>query len=95
MTRRGERSYEVGFGKPPRNRRFQPGSSGNPKGRPKGANNFATAIEEELRAKVPVTENGRRRNLSKRQIIAKRLVNRAVEGDLNSPLPKSRIDQPG
>jgi hypothetical protein len=35
---------------------------------------------------VVVTENGRRRKLSKRQIIAKRLVNRAVEGDLK-PVP--------
>jgi len=27
--------YEVGYGKPPKSRRFQPGVSGNPKGRPK------------------------------------------------------------
>jgi hypothetical protein len=30
---------------------------------------------------VPVTENGRRRKLQKRQVIAKQLVNRAAEGD--------------
>ena len=30
-------SYEVGYGKPPRATRFQPGKSGNPNGRPKGA----------------------------------------------------------
>ena len=28
-------SYEVGFGKPPRNTQFKKGVSGNPKGRPK------------------------------------------------------------
>ena len=33
------RQYEVGYGKPPRATRFQPGKSGNPKGRPKGARN--------------------------------------------------------
>ncbi len=33
---------------------------------------------------VPVTENGRRRKLSKRQVIAKRLVNRAAEGDMKA-----------
>jgi hypothetical protein len=27
--------YEIGYGKPPRNGRFKPGVSGNPKGRPK------------------------------------------------------------
>ena len=31
-----EPSYEVGYGKPPQATRFQPGKSGNPKGRPKG-----------------------------------------------------------
>jgi hypothetical protein len=30
-------SYEVGYGKPPQATRFQPGKSGNPKGRPKGS----------------------------------------------------------
>jgi len=82
----GERIIRTPFGSPPRHTQFQPGSSGNPKGRPKGAKNFATAIDAELSATVVVTENGRRRKLSKRQIIAKRLVNRAVEGDLK-PVP--------
>jgi hypothetical protein len=84
MADQDERRYSVGFGKPPRETRFRPGRSGNPRGRPKGAKNFATALEEELRARVPVTENGRRRKLSKRQVIAKRLVNRAAEGDLKA-----------
>ena len=30
-------TYEVGYGKPPRATRFQPGRSGNPRGRPKGS----------------------------------------------------------
>lgn len=34
-----ESSYEVGYGKPPVTTRFQPGRSGNPNGRPKGAKN--------------------------------------------------------
>jgi hypothetical protein len=84
MSDSGERPYNIGFGKPPRETRFQPGRSGNPRGRPKGAKNFATAIEEELRATVPVTENGRRRRLSKREVIAKRLVNRVAEGDFKA-----------
>ena len=32
-----EPTYEVGYGKPPQATRFQPGKSGNPKGRPKGS----------------------------------------------------------
>ena len=34
-----EKDYEVGYGKPPKEKRFAPGQSGNPRGRPKGAKN--------------------------------------------------------
>ena len=76
--------FEVGFGKPPRSMRFKPGQSGNPAGRPRGAKNFATALEEELNARLTVTENGRRRRISKREVIAKHLVNKAASGDLKA-----------
>ncbi len=76
--------FEVGFGKPPRSRRFKPGQSGNPNGRPRGAKNFAIAIGQELDSRVTVTENGRRRRISKREVIAKHLVNKAASGDLKA-----------
>jgi len=44
--------FEVGFGKPPRSTRFKPGQSGNPNGRPRGAKNFAVAIEQELAPRI-------------------------------------------
>ena len=31
--------YDVGYGKPPKATRFQPGTSGNPRGRPRGSRN--------------------------------------------------------
>ena len=40
-------SYAVGYGKPPEATRFRPGTSGNPKGRPKGRKNKPPALNEE------------------------------------------------
>ena len=71
----------VGYGKPPRHSRFKPGQSGNPKGRTKNIKNFTTILKEELETLVEVTENGRRRKLSKGQLAIKALVLKAVKGD--------------
>ncbi len=73
--------YEVGYGKPPLQSRFQPGQSGNPKGRPKGSLNLAAALNRALKEKVTVVENGRRKSLTKLDVAIKGLVNRAVTGD--------------
>ncbi len=73
--------YEVGYGKPPTHTRFKPGQSGNPRGRPRGSKNLATIFDRELSATVAVTEGGKRRKLSKRQVIVKRLIQKAIEGD--------------
>lgn len=35
--------YEVGYGKPPRETRFKPGTSGNPRGRPRGSRSRGSA----------------------------------------------------
>ncbi len=39
--------YEVGYAKPPETTRFKPGTSGNPRGRPKGAKNKRPTLHEE------------------------------------------------
>ena len=76
-----EDEYPVGYGKPPRTTQFVKGRSGNPRGRPKGTKNFATVIQQELRARVEISENGKRRTISKREAIAKQIVNKAASGD--------------
>ena len=95
MTKERKGIYEVGFGKPPRSSQFKPGQSGNAAGRPRGAKNFATALEQELKSRVLVTENGRRKRISKREVIAKHLVNRRrPQGDPafveRNPSPRKR-----
>jgi len=84
MPERDDGDYPVGFCRPPRHTRFRPGQSGNPRGRPKGAKNVATALEQELNARVNITENGKRRRVAKRTVIAKHLVNSAAQGDLKA-----------
>jgi hypothetical protein len=76
-----DRPFEVGFGKPPRHTQFAKGTSGNPKGRGKGVKNFATEIQDELNMRVPITEYGRRKKITKRKAVAKQLVNKAAAGD--------------
>lgn len=80
----GERPYEVGYGKPPREHRFKPGQSGNPTGRPKGSRNLATAVRKALDQRVPVREDGRYRKRSATEVIAQQVVRKAMTGDLRA-----------
>ena len=79
-----ERDYEVGYGKTPRHTRFEPGRSGNPRGRPGGSKNLSTLLSEALQEPVIVVENGRRRKIAKRQAIVTQLVNRSAKADLKA-----------
>lgn len=72
---------EVGYKKPPRKNQFKKGQSGNPKGRSKGARNFSTELAAELNTRIPVTENGKRKKLTKRKVITKQVVGAAMAGD--------------
>ena len=76
--------FEIGYKRPPKATQFKPGQSGNRKGRPKGARNFSTVIEKELNSRVAVTENGRRKQVTKREIIGKQMINKAAAGDLKA-----------
>ena len=81
MPRDNERDYEVGYCKPPRDTRFKRGQSGNPRGRPPGAKNLSTLLNEALNELVVVTENGGRKRITKRRAAFKQLVNDAAKGE--------------
>jgi hypothetical protein len=76
-----EREYTVGKGKPPQHTRFQKGHSGNPKGHRKGSRNVATLLEQALNERVVVTENGKRKTITKLEAMLKQLANKAASGD--------------
>ena len=79
-----ESRERAGYCAPPEATRFKKGVSGNPKGRPKGRVNVATALTKALREKVVINENGRRRTVTKLEAAVKQLVNKAAGGDLRA-----------
>lgn len=74
-------AYEIGYRRPPPSGQFKKGSSGNPKGRPKGSKNFLTLLEQELAQKVVVNEGGRRKTVTRMQAMVKRMVGAALQGE--------------
>ena len=77
---------DVGYGKPPKHSQFQPGQSGNSKGRRKGSKNTATLLEEMLSEKITVREGDRTRKLSRMEAILHTQIVKALKGD---PKPSS------
>lgn len=70
--------YEVGYGRPPKQGRFKPGQSGNPKGRPKHSRNLRTLFEEVLKETLTIREGDRTRTLTKGEAVVRTVVNGAL-----------------
>src|ERR1700735_4184193 len=58
-----ESEYKVGFGKPPKQKQFVKGQSGNPKGRPKGSRNMQSILSEVFSKIVPFYGEGAARRV--------------------------------
>ena len=71
----------VGRGNPPKHAQFRKGTSGNPRGRPKGSKNLSTYLMEAARDQVTATVGGRSRTISKLQATTMQLATKAAGGD--------------
>jgi hypothetical protein len=84
-------SYDVGYGKPPKQGRFRKGESGNLAGRPRGRVTIRTLLRKALREKVIITENGNRKVITKLEAAIKQLVNLCAAGNLEALRLLNRI----
>ena len=71
----------VGYKNPPREHQFQPGQSGNPAGRPKGARSLKADLRDELAEPIPFGDGNHTIELSKQRVLIRNLVGAAIEGD--------------
>jgi Family of unknown function (DUF5681) len=76
--------YSVGYKKPPRHTQFQPGKSGNPKGRPRNSATLEGTLTKALLASICVAQGGRRRRTSVLDAIIKLIIHAATKGDLKA-----------
>jgi Family of unknown function (DUF5681) len=74
--------YEVGYGRPPVQSRFQPGQSGNPAGKRKGQPTVAEIFMKEAARLVKIKRGDTVETITKYEAIVRRLLQTAMEGDI-------------
>jgi hypothetical protein len=78
------RKYQVGYGKPPLHTRFQPGESGNKRGRPRGARGLKTDLKAALSGRHTIQINGKPLRGNRQELMMLTLATRAASGDLKA-----------
>ena len=81
-----DRTYAVGYGRPPIESRFQPGVSGNARGRRKGSKILKTLIRKAMTASVSIHEGTKTRRVSKIEGVVLRQLQSALTGDDRSAM---------
>jgi hypothetical protein len=75
---------QVGYKRPPRHTRFQPGQSGNPSGKPKGLRSIANELRDILAEEVASPGGNGTTRITKQRALASALVTAAIGGDLRA-----------
>ncbi|MCK8465191.1 DUF5681 domain-containing protein [Aliiroseovarius sp. S1339] len=86
MSKKHNKDYEVGYGKPPKATQFKKGQSGNTKGRPKKSENVRTLLRETLNQQVQVRVNGRVKTIRLREAYVQKLTEKAMNGSMRDML---------
>jgi hypothetical protein len=83
--------YMVGYKRPPLRTRFQPGQSGNPSGRPKGAANLRSLFEKIMKEEISLREGEVTKKITKAEAILRGLIVGAMKGDTRSQMTLFRL----
>jgi Family of unknown function (DUF5681) len=89
----GSQNSAVGYGRPPGASRFKPGTSGNPKGRPKGRKNLKTLIREAMTASILIQEGQKTRRVSRIEGVMLRLLQSGLKGNEKSAMTVLKMAQ--
>jgi len=88
-----ENNSAGGYGKPPKERQFIPGQSGNPKGRPKGARGLKQVVRAALDDEVNLVVGGQETRKTKREVVVLKLIQKAASGDVRAIDSILNLDQ--
>jgi hypothetical protein len=76
---------KVGYRRPPKQSRFKPGVSGNPKGRPKrNPTAVSEVIKNTMNALIQYRDQGRTKTATRAEVGLRKLVDNALRGDLTA-----------
>jgi hypothetical protein len=76
--------YAVGYGRPPAHSRFQPGQSGNPRGRPRQRGPVTIDVDALMLEPVKVTQDGKARWMAPREIALRQTLKKALKGEVRA-----------